>query len=291
MMDIRRRGLLEGPERAGIGDHLCWSYDDDRSFDQHLARYVASGLGQGERVACFLPASSKDRTVAFLDATLPDLQDLVDREALILGTFDQGYLRDGDFDPDARLMEYEAEVDRAVADGYSGLRVLGEATGILSNTDMFIRWPGYELRADLLAVRKPFIAACAFDRRLCHPSALDIVRGLHACLLGSPAADHSFNLHACSAGGLVLGGEVDFATATTLQRATTDAAASLMLPQIDVGELEFMDVAGMRALTAGIRAMALSHPKVQIVRPTPMFERLWELLDSGRDLEAEVSFA
>ena len=176
----------------------------------------------------------------------------------------------------------------AVRDGYSALRILGEATDLKGNESALGRWPGFELRADLLISRAPILAVCAYDSRTCTGAPMELLCSLHASVLGPISRPPQFRLHASPSGGLTLSGEVDLGSAETIAMLASQAACSVTRPILDVRDLSFVDVSGMRAVARTLRAMTSAHPQVRIQGAGRAFRRLWTLMSLDRGLD--VSF-
>jgi anti-anti-sigma factor len=276
---------------AFIGDHFCWSYDDESAFDEAVTSFTIKGLDQSQRVAIFLPAESAARTRSFISQNVVGFDQALSLGALIIGDFADAYLPGNRFDADARVSGFRNMIADSAREGYRALRVFGETTGIFEHPEGKLGWPAYELRADLLLSTTPAIGVCAFDASRTSAADLAVIHGLHPSRDGHFPRESFFQLHASRGGGLRLAGELDAATAETIQRATTCAAKDLMYPHVDVGSLSFVDVAGMRALTAGFRAIGRRHSKVQVCGASPTFARLWNLLGCENEVGTEVAFA
>lgn len=274
-----------------LGSHLCLAYGTDASFDDVVTRFTLDGFARAERVVCFLPAGSLDRIVGHLERTVAGFEAALANEALQISTAEDAYLPDGRFDPDARIDGCARMAEDAIDDGFTGLRVLGEVSTITEGGAAWPRWPGYELRVDLLTSRLPLIGVCAFDTRRCDPTVLEIVQALHGSTAGTWEREPICRVGATPTGGVQLAGEVDVACASIVESSTRGASGDVREAVIDLSELRFVDVAGMRAITAGVRALSDAHPRVQLHRAPPMFTRLWNLLECERLVDAEVTFA
>jgi hypothetical protein len=117
------KGLIEVPasELAGLrvewGERLCHFYRSEDELLGLVAPYFQQGLAQGERCLWLagLAASRKARQAIAM---------LADRQ----GSPDQLEVVDDDWTPD--LDTWSREEERALAQGYSGLRICGEALGL-----------------------------------------------------------------------------------------------------------------------------------------------------------------
>lgn len=272
---------------VAVGDHVCWAYDDDRQLARVLGSYVRDGLAAGQRVACYLDGDGAAVRVAL--AGVERLDAALDNGSLIVGTVSAAYLPDGSFDAGARLREYAAMTAAAIDDGYAGFRVFGQAATMLAAAAD--AWPAYELRADLLVARRPMVALCAYDVRRCDRASLEMLRSVHARSFGAWKGESVFRMHGGRSGGLWIEGEVDFATAPAVEALSAEASRDLIEPVLDVSGVRFIDGAGMRAVVRGLRTIAAAHPVVRVNGATPMFKRLWTLMECQSAIKAEVVMA
>lgn len=290
-MNGQKARTIAGIGGVAPGDHLCFAFDERSQFVGVTSRYILDGLAASQRVACFFDDDLAGGTIRALETRIPDLAGGVRRGALVLGSFNEAYLPEGKFDPDARVMAYEAMARAALSDGFAGLRVMGEATRVLNDRAVRERWPGYELRADLLASELQVVALCAYDRTRSDAEGLRMLRSVHGGSIGGWDPSPHFFLHAAPGASLVVAGEVDFTSADTVAGAMTQAASRVSTPSIDLSGLRFVDVAGMRSLIAGIRALSRHHPRVVITGASPTFRRVWSLLGCDVRVETELEFA
>jgi anti-anti-sigma regulatory factor len=278
------------PLRARPGDHICWAYTNDSGLQAALAGYLNDGLIDGQRVQAILPAEQLDSTVDGLERTNADLRQARRDGSISYESSDDAYLSANGFDIDERIGGWIDAIDRAIFDGYSGLRVFGDATPILLDPLASQDWPIYELRADILSVSAPFVAMCAYDARRIGVQSMSTVQAIHPTLVGAASTDQ-FHLHGGLDGGLCLGGEADLLWAPTLERLGTAVGSSVPTPSIDARGLTFIDIAGMRALARTVDSMGDRHPCISIYSSRGSVERLWHLLDCDNSVDTEVVFA
>jgi anti-anti-sigma regulatory factor len=278
------------PLRARPGDHICWAYTNESGFQASLAGYLQDGLIAGQRVLAILPAEQLDPTIESLERTNDDLRQARSDGIISYEPFDDAYRSSHGFDIDDRINGWIDAIDRAIFDGFSGLRVFADATPILLDPLASEDWPIYELRADILSVSAPFVAMCAYDARKVSVQSMSMVQAIHPTLVGAESTDQ-FHLHGGIDGGLCLGGEADLLWAPMLERLGTAVGSSVPTPCIDARELTFIDIAGMRALARTVDSMGDRHPCISIYSSRGSVERLWHLLDCDNSVDTEVVFA
>jgi hypothetical protein len=123
------KGLIEVPasELAGLrvewGERLCHFYRSEDELLGLLAPYFGQGLARGERCLWLVGAASASAKARQSIASLADRQ----------GSPEQLEVIDTDeWTPD--LDTWSREEERALAQGYSGLRICGEALGLNGET-------------------------------------------------------------------------------------------------------------------------------------------------------------
>ncbi|MFP5225714.1 MAG: MEDS domain-containing protein [Actinomycetota bacterium] len=277
------------PLRAQPGDHICWAYPTRRGFQTSACGYLTDGLTDKQKVLCILPAEDLDPTLAAIEDLSPKLKAARVDGSLTYEPFDEAYLSPQGFDIDERIAGWVDAIDRAIFDGYSGLRVLADATPILLDPIAAELWPVYELRADILSVTAPFVAMCAYDSRKVDPHPLSVVQALHPTLVGAATPDQ-FHLHGGMDGGLCMGGELDELWAPLLSSVGGTIGPDVPSPTIDARGLNFIDIAGIRALARTVDAMGERHPFISIHTSRGSIERLWTLLDCDNSIDTEVVF-
>jgi anti-sigma B factor antagonist len=84
---------------------------------------------------------------------------------------------------------------------------------------------------------------------------------------------------------LALIGELDYATAPTIERELTAHSNTSLRVDLDLAGLEFVDAAGLRALIAVFRNAPQRGPRLEVRRPLPRsLRRLVALTGVGREL-------
>jgi anti-anti-sigma regulatory factor len=271
--------LVTDLPRAGTADHVCWVYDEnDDAFDEALREFIAGGLERGERLLCVGDA--------VIDRLHGDgLDGLMASGTLETLTLAQAYEATHEFVPEEQLAYYDAEVQRAVDDGYRGLRVIADVTELAADPGRraeLLRWE--HLADEFMARGAVFSAMCTYSADL-PAEALADATSVHPAAR-APESLASFRLF-FDDGRLMLAGSVDHFTAARL---ATLLASSPIGPDgvvLDVSLLQFLDVAACRALGRWVRDGRT--PPVTVRGASPLFRRMWRLM--GLDQIAPVAFA
>jgi ABC-type transporter Mla MlaB component len=195
------------------------------------------------------------------------------------------YIPDGRFEADRMLALLRDELDRARAEGYSGLSITGEMP------DATCRLPGgeqlgaYEARLACDIDTPSYSLLCQYDHGRVGPALLSDVVESHE-VEASPelaAIGRDGELAAARDRGrdaLRLAGELDFGCAQTVSD-VLDAHFPGPL-RLDLADLSYVDVAGMRALRGRTGQRLTICPASDAVR------RLLALLAWDTDPEIEV---
>jgi hypothetical protein len=229
---MREHGLVSSAAGLGLHGHVCWTYSEDSELIRAAAEYLADGARLGQRLVYVAPQerlhlAGEHRGV----------------EVLPLSAF---YEPGRPSDPDRLLAIYEAAVDEALADGFSGLRVVADVTDLAADPDCQCRW---ESVGDNLMAERPLSALCCYDRRRLAPDVLHDLCSVHP-VVNEPVP---FRIYA-SGTGLRLDGEIDFFSTDALRRLLPLTAHGQST--LDLSGARFIDHHGARVLRESGVALA-----------------------------------
>lgn len=261
------------------GEHICWAYDDAERLAADLAGYFSDGVASGEQLAFFGPDDSAQMLLTDLDASGQDSSAMVRSGRFVVGSLEDAFLPDGTFGDGAGLDRFRSMALSAQEQGYTGLRVCGEATGLLQLPQVRDVWPAYELRADLLCASTALTALCAYDVRECDEEMISTLRSVHA-LSGGICGEIGppFRLHAAVGGGIALSGEVDLDSADDVIALITPCLDDVVEPRLDVSGLTFADVDGVRAIAAIARRLSERFGRVEVRGASATLSKVWQIL-------------
>ncbi|MFP5372640.1 MAG: MEDS domain-containing protein [Actinomycetes bacterium] len=272
---MRAHGRVVDVPQPGTTDHVCWVYDDPRDLESAAGRFLAGGLARGER----LLVVGDGMTGALHRETLPfgGTDALVDTGALEILDLTTAYEYAGQFTPEQQLGFYRAATRRAQADGFTGLRVAAEVSALAADPDTraeLVRWE--HLADSYVAQGSGFTAMCAYRGDL-GGAALEDVAAVHPVLRG-PQGLPAFQVFS-DEDRVVLTGSVDVYSADRLHRVLVDSPGARGGGILDLGRLDFVDVAGCRVLARW--AAGLEGP-LQVGGSSRLVQRMWRLLDLDR---------
>jgi anti-anti-sigma factor len=263
-----------------LGDHVCWTVDDDTLRMESIASFVRAGL------------QARHRVIYTGDAPGEVLAGLrrrgIGRSALAAGqlsasTAEESYLAGGSFDPVATLELWRAEVAASQAQGFLGLRVIGDMTWASRPVPGASLLPWYEAECNTVFVDGYVAGVCAYDRRIFDPLALRRLSWAHHGAVGMRTAyDPGASLRILRTRdpwGLRLSGEVDLsnrlALRTVIGHLFDDGRPEVT---IDVTRLTFADTAAARLL---VTAAAAGPGRIRLVGCSPVLRRLLDFHRAG----------
>ena len=265
--------VVELPE-AGATDHVCWVYAGDGDLDAAVRHALDGALARGERllgvgegvIASLERVSTGDGGSAALAA----------RGILETLTLDAAYDATGEFLPDRQLDFYDTATRRALADGFTGLRVVAEVSALAADADRrpeLVRWE--HLADDYIAHGSGFTALCAYRADLDREALADVA-AVHP-VVHTPEGVPPFQVF-FDDDRVVLTGSVDTCSAARLEAVLATSAADGTTTLLDLGLLEFVDVAGCRVLAGWAARLASSGGRLEVTGASRLVQRMWQIL-------------
>jgi hypothetical protein len=139
-----------------------------------------------------------------------------------------------------------------------------------------MRWE--QLADEYIAQGHGFTAMCAYRSDLA-AAALADVASVHP-LVRAPAGVSSFRVFA-EDGRIVLAGSVDTFSADRLAGVLASSPVGDHGAVLDLSLVEFLDVAGSRAIARWAQGLAARSVPVELRGASPLFVRMWRLLSLG----------
>ena len=266
---------LDSPTGLRPGDHVCWAFDDGAGLGAAAVPFLDEGRRLGEQL--LLVGTSRP-------ALLAALEDLPDRDALLAGgqlqlqTTEDAYAAGTGLAPLEQVERYRGAVRTALAAGRTGLRVAADVTALArAGLHGLRQLHVYERLADGLMGEVPMTALCLYDASV-GADALGPVAVLHPV---QHLGDRPPLAHLSGRGPRpALSGEVDLTEAANVTTALVDVAGDGPgALELDLAGLEFLDVAGGRALWSARRALAGRGIDLRLVAPSRSVRRCLDLFD------------
>ncbi|WP_229923500.1 MEDS domain-containing protein [Streptomyces candidus] len=244
-------GAVVPPDQGTAGRHASVVYSDDRQWAAHLCAFVRGGLERNEQMQYFADATDPEQVLHALADDGIDAAEAVRRGQLTVSTAARTYLAGAVFDPDSVFALWDEGVDAAAANGYRGLRVVGEMSWGTRNIAGADRLLEYELRIHHeVFERLPLTAWCFYDRRLVSDEGVNVLAGAHLTHRGGSAAGTALQvapLH--DSPGFLLSGSAGYDTRRVID-ATAAAVSHAPTPrlELDLSDLHHVDAASLATL-------------------------------------------
>jgi len=170
---------LPGIELVPFGMHACHFYKDRDELVAGLAAYFAAGLSRNERclwiTAPPLPASEAGEALR----GRADVGAAIDAGALRIIDFDAWTRRSSRSEGLDVVQLWLEEEERALADGYSGLRVSGNPSFLAQGN--WSDFMAYEQAATAPLNRRRIVALCSYARSWCDDRQVAELVAAHDC--------------------------------------------------------------------------------------------------------------
>lgn len=265
------------------GDHVCLVYDSDAEHEAVLSAFVVGGLERRERVLYFTDNQPIDTILYALQGRGIDTERHIARGRLSVATAQASYLAAGRFDPQACIQAWLETAKRAIADGYSGIRVggdLGWAARGISGANQLLE---YERRIQAEVFPSGLVTGmCEIDRRRFNDSDIEALLGVHPDGALSahtlPHVDYLQILPTLEPYGAKIFGEIDILSEDTFHGALHQlAAASSSDIYLDFGGVRFMGTSALSALARLAKDLD-GERRVIVLNLAPRFRQVMEVL-------------
>jgi signal transduction histidine kinase len=167
------------------GDHICTIYENTAEQMAGAVPFLKEGLARGERGLYVADDHIVKTLVQALAAAGVAVAQERERDAFWTPTKQDSYLKGGKFDPQTMIDFLRSAQSQALADGFSGLRVVGEMTWALGpevGNDRLIEFEA--LLNDFMANSRSIIL-CQYNRSRFDPAIIhDVLRTHPTAIIG-----------------------------------------------------------------------------------------------------------
>jgi ABC-type transporter Mla MlaB component len=255
------------------GEHACCRFADADDRERIASAFVADGLQRGHKVVYVCDNDDPDAFAAELSARDERVAAAVQRGQLVVRPARETYRPGGVFDPDHLVVTWREEHRRMRAEGYPALSLTGEMNWALRSVVTPEELRRYERSvAELMEHDGSLVFLCQYDHGRFAAGALAEAAEAHEVDVSPELA--AIGRDGCLSAARVghdatlrLSGELDFDCSETLA-AVLDAHYHGDL-RLDLADLRFVDVAGLRALRGRkgqrLRIQAASEPVRRLI--------------------------
>jgi hypothetical protein len=179
---------LHGIDRVPFGMHACHFYDSRSELIAAWIPYIVAGLRGNERCLWIAaPPFSAREAVRALRAAWDGCDEALETGALRIRDFDQWYASSSRLKGLDVVQLWLEKEERALAEGYSGLRITGN-TNFLKPND-WSTFMEYERAVTACFNGRRIVALCSYGLEELSLEQMTEVREAHHCVLGRPDAE------------------------------------------------------------------------------------------------------
>ena len=265
---LRRHGRIREGNALQPHDHVVWMGRGSDDLYALATAALAEGARRNEKLMFIAEAPDPARLQG-----VGDLNALLAGGQLELQPVADVYDRSSAFDQTNQLATFEDVHAHALANGYTGIRVIADNTSLATGDDgQFRRWLRWEQVADRFQATSNVTGICYFDRRALSSDRRADLAALHPVRsVTTPPTPFSFVV---DGDAISVTGALDFWSEDQFQRllATVPDERPLI---IDLSHADFVDHRALLALNA---AASATRP-VHISRASPLTRELAEMLE------------
>jgi hypothetical protein len=179
---------LPGIDRVPYGMHACHFYHDREQLLSALAPYFIAGLRANERCLWITaPPLPAREAVQELRAVWEGVDDAFQSGALRILDFDSWYESSGGPVGLGVVQFWLKEEERALADGYDGLRITGNTSFV--TPESWSKFMEYEQAVTAHFRGRRVVALCSYSLEHCTEQQIGEVMESHHCTFDRPDAD------------------------------------------------------------------------------------------------------
>jgi ABC-type transporter Mla MlaB component len=277
------------------GEHACCRFAQPEDRDRLAIAFMREGLRRGDKVVYICDREDVEVVAGRLETLDPGFASAMARGQFEIHPAHETYIPDGKFDPNRMVGVVRDAYDNALAEGYAGLSITGEVPEAVCQAQGGMQVSVYEARLhsdhqeQVEVNAPPYSILCQYGHEPPASVILSDIVAAHDVDLPPELAPigRRGELEAArerSCGALRLSGELDFGSANTVSEVLGRHFEGPL--RLDLADLSYVDVAGIRALCAGDRE------RVIIARASAAVRRMvallaWDTDPSIEFLEAE----
>jgi transcriptional regulator with XRE-family HTH domain len=175
------------------GEHVCCIYDTEEEHKALVTSFLRRGLERHEKVFYITDAHTAETILNYLREDGLEVEPYLTKGQLNISNADGVYIRGGIFNPDAMLALLRSEIERALSEGYSALRVTGEMSWALRGLPGSERLLEYENKLNTFYPGSQCLGICQYDRRRFDAALLlDVVIAHPTIVLGTEIHSNPF---------------------------------------------------------------------------------------------------
>jgi hypothetical protein len=237
---MRRRTSVESAASLRPHDHSVWFGDGQTDLYAMASDAFAEGVRRGEKLIFVATEPDASRLLGIdVERRLEDRQlEVADVRDVYGGT---------DFSAGAQLATFQHVLADALADGYSGIRVVADNTSLAQGDEAsFERWLAWEQLTDHFQAESMVTGICFFDRGALSSQRMSDLAALHPMWPQANAAAPPFALFA-DRDSVLLVGSIGAGASAQLRRLLATVEFGLK-PSLDLSAVHPLDDSALLVL-------------------------------------------
>ncbi|NOX90350.1 MAG: PAS domain S-box protein [Calditrichaeota bacterium] len=151
------------------GDHLCLIYNDEKAHQNIITQYILDGIKKNQKIIYIHDSHTRNTILNYLNLNESDSEKSLQQGQCVFLSSEEAYLKKGVFDPHRMIELLKEETQKALSEGFSGLRVTGEMSWALRDAPGSERLVEYESRLNEFFPGSQCIGLCQYDRKQFDP--------------------------------------------------------------------------------------------------------------------------
>src|SRR3989344_7737129 len=186
-------------DKIKLGDHICSIYKDKEQQFSVIVPFFKAGLSNNEKCIVITGENSKENIVLEFEKGGIEVERHAESNQLIIIEKSEAYMKGGSFNPDEMMELWKKAEQDAIKEGYSGIRVAGEASFVGESAEDSEKLMEYESELNSFFPHMKIAAVCQYNENMLKPEILAeaihthphlIIYGKHhENMYYSPAAD------------------------------------------------------------------------------------------------------
>ncbi|MFH2019918.1 MAG: MEDS domain-containing protein [archaeon] len=157
---------------AKFGNHFSFIYKNEEQLFLVLIPFFIEGLMNNQKCVWITDIISKKNIVAEFSQRNVDMMKFIKSGQLLIAASEDIYLSNGYFDPESTISSLKQSEQQTLSEGYTGLRIVGEATGILKGKNGRKKLMEYEISLGNFFPGSKVIAICLYNEENIEPNLL-----------------------------------------------------------------------------------------------------------------------
>jgi PAS domain S-box-containing protein len=154
------------------GDHLCCIYSDEQEREEVLKRFLEDGLRQGQKLIYIYEGFENQSVQQFLQRLNQVFVEALLRGQLLVYLDNEIYFHGKQFDAQWMNQLLGLEVEKALAEGYPSLRLIGEMNWAAGEVSTLIDVVEYEASLNHALFSDRVVILCSYHRHRFKPDLL-----------------------------------------------------------------------------------------------------------------------